>query len=92
MHDERYRTVFAFPRMVEDLLRDFAARECATELDFSTLRKLPVEYVSDKRLVRHGDTVWQVCLHDRGPVLVVLEFRSGEEPRMALRILAYTSL
>ena len=92
MHDERYRTVFAFPRMVEDLLCGFAAREWAAALDFSTLRKLPAEYVSDERLVRRGDTVWQVCLHDRRPVLVVLEFQSGEEPRMALRILAYTSL
>ena len=45
MHDERYRTVFAFPRMVEDLLRGFAAREWAAALDFSTLRKLPAEYV-----------------------------------------------
>ena len=62
MHDERYRTVFAFPRMVEDLLRGFAAREWAAALDFSTLRKLPAEYVSDERLVRRGDTVWQVCL------------------------------
>ena len=92
MHDERDRTVFAFPRMVEDLLRGFAAREWAAALDLSTLRKVPAEYVSDERPVRRGDTVWQVCLHDRGPVLVVLEFQSSEEPRMALRILAYTSL
>ena len=48
--------------------------------------------MSDERLVRRGDTVWQVHLHDRRPVLVVLEFRSGEEPRIALRILAYMSL
>ena len=48
--------------------------------------------MSDERLGRCGDTVWEVCLHDRGPVLVVLEFQSGEDPRMALRILAYTSL
>ena len=92
MHDERYRTVFAFPRMVEDLLRGFAPHEWAAALDFSTLRKVPAEYVSDERPVRRGDTVWQVCLHDRGPMLVVLECQSSEEPRMALRILAYTSL
>ena len=92
MDHERYRTVFAFPRMVEDLLRGFAAREWAAALDFSTLRKLPAEYVSDERLARRGDTLWQVCLHDRRAVLVVLELQSGEDPRMALRILACTSL
>ena len=48
--------------------------------------------MSDERLVRRGDTAWQMYLHDRRPVLVVLEFQSGEEPRMALRILAYTRL
>ena len=92
MHDERYRTVFAFPRMVEDLLRGFAAREWAGALDFSTLRKLPAEYVSDERLVRRADTVWQVCLDGRRSVLVVVEFQSSAEPRMALRLLAYTAL
>ena len=92
MQDERYRTVFAFPRMVEDLLRGFAAREWAGTLDFSTLRKMPAEYVSDERLVRRGDTVWEVCLDAGGAVLVVVEFQSSEDPRMALRLLAYTAL
>ena len=92
MQDERYRTVFAFPRMVEDLLRGFAAREWAGALDFSTLRKMPAEYVSDERLVRRGDTVWEVRLDERRAVLVVVEFQSSEDPRMALRLLAYTAL
>ena len=38
IHDKRYKTIFAFPRMIEDLLRGFAAREWADKLDFSTLR------------------------------------------------------
>ena len=92
MHDARYRTVFAFPRMVEDLLRGFAARAWAGSLDFSTLQKVPADYVSDERLSRRGDAVWQVRFHDGRPVLVVLEFQSSDDPRMALRILAYTSL
>ena len=92
MHDARYRTVFAFPRMVEDLLRGFAARAWAGSLDFSTLQKVPADYVSDERLSRRGDGVWQVRFHDGRPVLVVLEFQSSDDPRMALRILAYTSL
>ena len=92
MHDARYRTVFAFPRMVEDLLRGFAARAWAGSLDFSTLQKVPADYVSDERLSHRGDAVWQVRFHDGRPVLVVLEFQSSDDPRMALRILAYTSL
>ena len=84
MHDERYRTVFAFPRMVEDLLRGFAAREWAAALDSSTLGKVPAEYVSDERLVHRGDTVWQVCVHDRGPIPAVVVY-NGESPWTAPR-------
>ena len=78
--------------MVEDLLRGFAARAWTDSLDFSTLQKVPADYVSDERLSRRGDAVWQVRFHDGRPVLVVLEFQSNDDPRMALRILAYTSL
>ena len=90
--DENYKKLFAFPRMVEDLLRGFAARGWAGKLEFSTLRKVAAEYVSDALLKRHGDTVWQVRFRDGRHLLVVLEFQSREDPRMALRILVYTGL
>ena len=93
MHDETYKKLFAFPRMVEDLLRGFVAGPRADDIDFSTLRKLSAEYVSDEPLKRHGDAVWRVRLRGRWLYLVVLlEFQSRDEPRMALRILTYTGL
>ena len=92
MHDETYKRLFAFPRMVEDLARGFAAREWAAAIDFSTLRKLPAEYVSDELLKRHGDTAWVVRFRDGRHLLMVLEFQSRDDTGMALRILAYTSL
>ena len=93
MQDPNYKRLFSFPRMVEDLLRGFLPGQWLAELDFSTLDKLPAEYVSDELLKRHGDCVWRV--RRRGEwlyLLVLLEFQSTDEPRMALRILAYTSL
>ena len=93
MHDETYKRLFAFPRMVEDLLRGFVAGPRADDIDFSTLQKLSSEYVSDELLKRHGDAVWQVRLRGRWLYLVVmLEFQSRDEPWMALRILTYTGL
>ena len=93
MHDETYKKLFAFPRMVEDLLRGFVAGPWSEEIDFSTLEKLSAEYVSDELLARHGDAVWRVRLRESWLyLLVLLEFQSQDEPRMALRILAYTSL
>ena len=93
VHDEHYKRLFAFPRMVEDLLRGFVAGDWIDELDFSTLQKLSAEYVSDERRTRHGDTVWRVRHRDAWlHVLVLLEFQSTDDPDMALRILEYTAL
>ena len=92
MQDETYKRLFAFPRMVEDLMRGFAARAWAASVDFSTLRKLPAEYVSDALRKRMGDAVWAMRLRDGRAVLVMLEFQSRVEPMMGLRLLVYTGL
>ena len=93
VQDPNYKRLFSFPRMVADLLRAFLPGEVLAELDLSTLGKLPAEYVSDELLQRHGDCVWRLRRRGRWLyLLVLLEFQSTEEPRMALRILTYTSL
>ena len=92
-HDENHKRLFAFPRMVEDLLRGFLPDEHVATLDFSTARKMSAQYVSDELLERHGDTVWQVRFRNGGPYLLVpIEFQSTIDSYMALRILTYTSL
>ena len=94
MHDAAYKDLFSHPRMVEDLLRGFAAREWSGALDFSTLEKLPADYVSDDLRQRRGDSVWR--LRFRGEawlyLLVMLEFQSTTDPFMAVRVLVYTGL
>ena len=93
MHDENYKKLFAFPRMVEDLLRAVVTGEWLDEADFSTLAKLSAEYVSDDLRRRHGDTVWRLRVGEGWlHVLVLLEFQSRDDPDMALRILEYTVL
>ena len=93
VHDENYERLFAFPRMVEDLLRGFVDDEWVAEVDFSTLQKLSAEYIGDEQRRRHGDTVWRIR-HREGwlHVQVLLEFQSSADPDMALRILEYTTL
>ena len=58
-YDEQYKQLFAFPRMVEDLLRAFVGDQLGAS-DFSTLRKLSSDYISDALLTRRGDTVWRL--------------------------------
>ena len=94
MHDAACKNLFSYPRMVEDLLRGFAAREWSDAFDFSTLEKLPAEYVSDDFRRRHGDAVWRMRFREEAwlYLLVMLEFQSTADPYMAVRILVYTGL
>ena len=93
MHDENYKRLFAFPRMVEDLLRLVVTSDWIEEADFSSLQKLSAAFVSDDLRRRHGDTVWRLRFGDGWlHVLVLLEFQSRNDPDMALRILEYTVL
>ena len=93
MSDAAYKELFSHPRMVEDLLRGIVAPEWSGALDFTTLEKLPAEYVSDDLRRRQGDLLWRVRFRDRWLyVLVLLEFQSSVDPSMAMRLLVYTGL
>ena len=94
MHDAAYKSIFARPRMVRDLLEGFAARSWSGALDFDTLEPLPASFVSRDLQQRHGDLVWRIRF--RGEhwlyLLLLLEFQATVDPGMALRMLAYTAL
>ncbi len=93
VNDPIYKRIFAFPRMVEDLLRGFAEGDWTQRADFSALQKAPAEYVGDDLRKRLGDSVWRLPLdEDWLHVLILLEFQSRSERDMALRILEYTVL
>ena len=92
--DPIYKRLYAFARMVEDLLRTLFAPD-ELDADYDTLEKLSTEYVGDAFQRRHGDTAWR--LRTRGAkdwlhVLVMLEFQSTTDTAMALRVLEYTAL
>ena len=93
VHDAHYKRLFAFPRMVEDLLRGFVGGRWVKGLDFSTLSKLSSEYVGEDHHRRVGDAVWRVGPREGGrAVLVLLEFQSRVDAQMGLRLLEYTAM
>ena len=94
MDDAGYKRLFSRPRMVEDLLRGFAAREWAGDLDFASLEALPASFVSGDLRQRHGDLVWRVRFGNDLWLYVVLllEFQSAVDRSMAVRMLTYTGL
>ena len=90
-----FKRWFDHKRMVEDLLRGFAPATVARTLDFTTLEQLPADYVDDGLARGQGDAAWRVRFRGAADewlyLLVLLEFQSTVDRRMAARILAYTA-
>ncbi len=93
--DSVYKRLYAFPRMVEDLLCSLFA-DAELGADYGTLEKLSAEYVGDVFQQRRGDTAWRLRVRGAAGgwlhVLVMLEFQSTTDAAMALRVLEYTAL
>ena len=100
--DRIYKRLYAFARMVEDLLRSLFA-DAELDADYGTLEKLPAEYVGDAyhQRARPNGRVGSLLRKLRADglnsggwlhVLVMLEFQSSADSAMALRVLEYTAL
>ncbi len=92
--DPIYKRLYAFARMVEDLLRSLFGADL--DADYRTLEKLSAEYVGEALQQRRGDTAWRLRTRGTGDgwlhVLVMLEFQSTTDAAMAQRVLEYTAL
>ena len=105
-HDEAYKALFGYPRLVADLVRlvagllDDDGPALLDAIDLDTLEKLPHEYVTEDLRRRLGDSVWRVRRRgaetdDPGQwlhLLVMLEFQSEVDGLMALRVRHYADL
>ncbi|HEY4565135.1 MAG TPA: Rpn family recombination-promoting nuclease/putative transposase, partial [Thermoanaerobaculia bacterium] len=93
-HDSGYKLLFSHPEMVEDLIRGFVHEDWVRDLDFSTLEKVPGNYVAPNLMPRESDVVWKLRWKD-GRVLYVyllIEFQSTVDSSMALRMMVYLGL
>ena len=89
-HDQSYKHLFREPRAVAALIRDFAAKDWAHELDLTTLRRFPTENVGPDLKRRLCDCAWQVQFKNGRSVVFLFEFQASGDPDMALRMLRYT--
>ncbi len=91
-HDASYKSFFAQRRTVADTLRA-SANDIAHHLDFATLERMPASFVTRALDQRHADMLWRV--QTTGGrwlyILILLEFQSTVDRRMALRMMEYTA-
>lgn len=92
--DLSYRSLFSYPRMVEELVRGFVEEPWVEKLDFTTLKRVNASYVSVGLRGREGDLLWKLRLHDGSPVYVYLliEHQSRVDRFMAVRLMTYMGL
>jgi predicted transposase/invertase (TIGR01784 family) len=92
-HDAGYRQLFSHPELVRDLLSGFVKDPWLDQLDYSTLEKVPGQYVTDDLQHRAQDVVWRVKVGGEWVYLYILiEFQSTIDRYMALRMMVYTGL
>ena len=93
LQDPFLKKIFAIPEMIELLARR-CRPDLASTIDFSTLRELPNELLSDQLDKRVPDLLF---LAHRRPdksrrVLFHIEFQAASDPEMPLRNLVYAGL
>ncbi len=79
--------------MVRSLLESFLPTEAAG-LDWPSLEPVPAPFVADVGARRAADTIWRVrvAVDPSVTVIVLLEFQSSVDKRMAQRVEVYASL
>lgn len=92
-HDASYKLLFAHPDFVRDLLTGFTPDTWLHALDFSTLERYPVNYVTDELERRDTDIVWRLKVGGEWAYLYLLiDHQSRVDKYMALRLMTYVAL
>ena len=97
-HDAAHKYIHGLPEVAADLLR-LVALGWADELDLATLEDRSSEYLDAAHRKRLGDMAWRVCFRKgrlrgggRPHVLVLVEFQSEVDRRMAKRMREYAEM
>ena len=92
MQDPVLKKIFAIPTMVELLARRYRS-DLAPTIDFSTIRELPNELLSEQLDKRVPDMLFIAdCRGESRKVLFHIEFQATSDSEMALRNLVYAGL
>ena len=91
--DASYKTLFAAPEVMRDLLLGFVPDDWLHGLDYRTLERVSGSYVTDDLRDRADDIVWRVKVGGEWVYLYLLiEFQSTVDAWIAVRIMTYVGL
>ncbi|NLN63118.1 MAG: Rpn family recombination-promoting nuclease/putative transposase, partial [Myxococcales bacterium] len=92
-HDAGFKKIFSQPEAIEKLIRGFVSHEWVEKIDFSTLRLLPTEKISNRLDKRFHDIVWRVNVaNSEMLVCLMMEFQSTPNRYMPQRMMTYVGL
>ena len=93
VYDMVYKLMYSLPRVVTDTLEYVLEPDEFAKLDLNTLREIPNELVTGGLKLRVADSVWQIRYRGDGAyMLVLIEFQSTIDSKMALRIADYVTM
>lgn len=93
--DPNYRSFFAHPRMIEDLLWEIVDERWLERIDFGSGERVDASFVTPKHENHESDVVWRFRRKDGGePVhlYILLKLEWWSDPFMLVRLMAYESL
>ncbi len=91
--DNSYKRLFSNPEMVRDLFIGFVDEPWVADINFDTLEHMQGHYVTDDLRVRENDIIWRVNVKGQSVyVYILLEFQSGVDKFMAVRMMGYLAL
>ncbi len=91
-HDLAFKSLYGFRLMAEDLFEIVLPQELLDRIEWTTLERLPGEWLSSSLERRDGDCVWRARLHGGGSLIVPIEFQRGLDRLMPVRLNTYSSL
>ncbi|NHZ96551.1 Rpn family recombination-promoting nuclease/putative transposase [Massilia sp. CCM 8734] len=92
-HDLGYRSLFTHPELVRELVTNFTPFKLFDNIALSCFEPADPVYVSEGLAARQNDIVWRVKIGEQFLyVYILLEFQSGVDRWMALRMQNYVGL
>jgi hypothetical protein len=90
MADHPHKRIFSRPDFAADLIR-LVCEDCAQELDFDTLDRSHLSFITDDRRDQEDDIIWRLRWQGRD-LYIYLLIASQPDPDIPVRIMHYVSL